>query len=293
VAGVVDKRKVRRDLADVFATLAEGIKGKRAVEWRLVDGVFPRSRFLEAVKERALARAGQEMRSKGAGIALDALAPQVGEDCVRYRHVTLHLNPSQRTAEITVEGPPRNEPDPAEAIQKAGADFWPLRAFRELDDALLRLRFHYDEIGLVLLKTRGELDAVRALDNALAAHSDHWPVSEILLLMARTLRRLDQTARSFFAIVPRGSCFAGSLLELALAADRAYMLADKEGEVRIATTDLNGGLLPMSHGRSRLAVRFIADPAQVEKILSADEPFDAAAAEKAGLVTAAIDEIDW
>ncbi len=290
---LVDKRKVRRDLADVFATLAEGIKGKRAVEWRLVDGVFPRSRFLEAVKERALALAAKGTRPNGPGITLDALAPQVGEDCVRYRHVTLHLNPAQRTAEITVEGPQGDQPATAEAIQKAGADFWPLRAFRELDDALLRLRFHYDEIGLVLLKTRGDLEAIRAVDQTLAAHRDHWLASEIVLLMARTLRRLDQTARSFFAIVDRGSCFAGSLLELALAADRAYMLADDGGEVRIATTELNGGLLPMSHKQSRLAVRFIADAAQVEKLLSSDEPFDATAADEAGLMTAAIDEIDW
>jgi benzoyl-CoA-dihydrodiol lyase len=285
---LVDKRKVRRDLADVFATLAEGIKGKRAVDWRLVDGVIPRSRFAEAVKERALAIAAKETRPKGPGIMLDALSPEAGEDCVRYRHVKLHLNKELRTAELTISGPEGPQPETPDS-----ADYWPLRAFRELDDALLRLRLHYDEIGLVVLKTRGSLDAVRAVDAAVAAHHDHWLVNETILLMARTLRRLDQTARSFFAVVDRGSCFAGSLLEVALSADRIYMLADDQLETQIATTPLNAGLLPMAHGLSRLAVRFLAEPSRVEKALAHCEAFDAPEAEEFGLVTAALDEIDW
>ncbi len=287
---VVDKRKVRRDLADVFATLAGGVKGRRAVEWRLVDEVIPRSRFREAVRERALARAAAAGPAKGPGIRLDALEPAMGEDCLRYRHVTLRLNPAQRTAELIVAGPEGAPLDTPEAI---GADFWPLRAFRELDDALLRLRFHYPEMGLVLLKTRGELDAVRAMDAALARLRGHWLVNEVVRLMARVLRRLELTARSLFAIVDRRSCFAGSLLEIALAADRVYMLDEEEREVRVASSPLNGGWLPMSHGASRLAVRFLADPAQAERILARSEPFDAAAAVQAGLVTAAYDEIDW
>jgi len=275
---VVDKRKVRRDLADVFATRAEGIKGKRAVEWRLVDGVFPRSRFLEAVKERSLELAAAEARAKGPGIRLEPLTPEVDEDGVRYRHVTLRLDAAQRTAELTVAGP-----DGADAAS------WALRAWREIDDALLRLRFHYEDLGLVLLKTRGGLEAVLAGDVALAARRDDWLVREILLLAARVLRRLDLTARTLFAVVDEGSCFAGSLLELALAADRTYM---REG-TRVAVSTLNGGAFPMSHGLTRLQARFLADPAQVDRILGEAETFDSAGAAAAGVVTAAVDEIDW
>jgi len=275
---VVDKRKVRRDLADVFATLAEGIKGKRAVDWRLVDGVFPRSRFQEAVRERALALAAQETSPRGPGIALEALDPEVTADALHYRHVDLTLDHQARTAELTI---------------RVSGDYSHLRAFRELDDALLRLRFHYDDIGVVLLKTRGDLDAVRAADAALFEHRREWLANETLLLMARTLRRLDLTARSFFAVIDEGSCFAGSLLEIALAADRIYMLHDSAGAVRLSTSPLNRGLLPMTHGLSRLHVRFIADPAHADEIAHASDPFDADAAEDAGLATAAVDEIDW
>jgi benzoyl-CoA-dihydrodiol lyase len=290
---VVDKRKVRRDLADVFSTLGEGVKGKRAVEWRLVDGVFPRSRFQDTVRERALALAMEGPQQQGPGILLDALAPDVTADSVRYRHVQLQLNGQARTAELTVHGPEGSQPDTPEAILRAGADFWPLRAFREIDDALLRLRFHHDEIGLILLKTRGDLAAVRAIDTTLYQHRGEWLVNEILLLMARTLRRLDLTARSLFAVVDEGSCFAGSLLEIALAADRIYMLRDAAGAVRLASSPLNGGLLPMVHGPSRLQVRFLADPARASAIAGESTSFDTEAAEAAGLVTASVDEIDW
>lgn len=243
------------------------------MEWRLVDGVFPRSRFQNAVRERALSVAEAEAASRGQGIALEALAPRVFEDRVEYRHVTLALGHAARTAVLTVNG----------ATDAAGF----LRAFRELDDALLRLRFHYEEIGLVLLKTRGDLEAARALDATLYHQRAEWPVSEILLLAARTLRRLDLTARSFFAVVDRGSCFAGSLLELALAADRTYMLdAD---DVHVATSPLNAGLLPMLHGPSRLAARNLP----VEDLVAESTPFDAPAASGAGLATVTPDEIDW
>jgi benzoyl-CoA-dihydrodiol lyase len=283
---VVDKRKVRRDLADVFATLAEGVKGERAVEWRLVDGVLPRSRFQDAVRERALALAARETEPKGPGIVLDPLAPEATADTVRYRHVELKLNRADRTAELTIHGPKPDQPG-------TGADYWPLRAFRELDDALLRLRLNYDEIGLVILKTRGDIEAVRQIDDDLYHNRAAWLTNEILLLMARTLRRLDLTARSLFAVVNEGSCFAGSLLEIALAADRIYMLRDAKGAVHMASSPLNGGVLPMTHGRSRLQVRFMADPAHAEEIVTESEPFDTDAAEEAGLVTASVDEIDW
>jgi benzoyl-CoA-dihydrodiol lyase len=290
---VVDKRKVRRDLADVFATLAEGIKGKRAVDWRLVDGVFPRSRFQEAVRERALALAAESPQPKQPGIALDTLAPEVTATSIRYRHVELRLNPEVRTAELTIHGPEGTQPESPETIRASGADFWPLRTFREIDAALLRLRFHYDEIGLVLLKTRGDLDAVKQIDTTLYHLREDWLVNEILLLMGRTLRRLDLTARSLFAIVDEGSCFAGSLLEIALAADRIYMLRDTARAVRLASSALNGGLLAMTHGPSRMQVRFMADLARVGEIVGESEPFDTDAAQEAGLITAAVDEIDW
>jgi len=279
---VVDKRKVRRDLADVFCTTAEGIKGRRAVEWRLVDGVLPRSRFQEAVRDRASVLASNEVRGKGPAVVLDPLDPHQSDNRVAYRYVTLAIHPTQRTARITVNGP-----------ETSGDLMWALRTCRELDDALLRLRFHYDEIGLVLLYTRGDLDLVRALDTALYDRREEWPASEILFKMARTLRRLDHTARSLFAVVDQGSCFAGSLLELALASDRTYMLRDSAGDVRVAVTSLNGGVLPMGHGISRLALRFLADPTRAERLLARTEPLDADAAEQAGLVTAAPDEIDW
>ena len=271
---LVDKRKVRHDLADRFATLAEGIKGKRAVEWRLVDGVFPRSRFNEAVRERALALAAEEPKRKGPGIPLGPLAP--------YRHVTLDLNFTRRTAELTIAGP------------QAPHDLdWPLRAFRELDQAILHLRFHHEEIGLIVLKTRGDLEAVRSVDQALYERRDDWLIQETVLSMARTLRRLEQTARSLFAVIDEGSCFAGSLLEIALACDRIYMLRDSARGVRIATTTLNSGALPTTHGLSRLQARFQSDPVHVERMLARGEPFDTETAEEAGLVTAAVDEIDW
>jgi benzoyl-CoA-dihydrodiol lyase len=220
----------------------------------------------------------------------------VTADSVRYRYVEIKLNREGRTAELTIHGPVGTQPDTPETIHAAGADFWPLRAFREIDDALLRLRFENDEIGLVLLKTRGDLDAVRQIDTTLYQLRENWLANEILLLMARTLRRLDLTARSLFAIVDEGSCFAGSLLEIALAADRIYMLRDgmlHNAAVRLASSALNGGLLPMTHGPSRLQVRFMADPARVDDIVGESEPLDTDAAQEAGLVTAAVDEIDW
>ncbi len=276
---LVDKRKVRRDLADVFSTLAEGIKGKRAVEWRLVDGVFARSRFQEAVRERARELAESEPRPDTPGILLEALAPEVDGDSINYRHVELNLHPQNRTAELIVHGPEGEQPDTVEAIHQAGASFWPLRASREIDDALLRLRLHYDEIGLVALKTRGSLDAVRQIDTTLYHLREDWLVNEIILMMARTLRRLDLTARSLFAVVDEGSCFAGSLLEIALAADRIYMLRDSAGAVQLASSPMNGGELPMTHGVSRLQMRYMAEPQRAGEIVSQWEPFDTDAAE--------------
>ncbi len=285
---LVDKRKMRRDLADVFATLAEGVRGERAVKWGLVDAIAPRSRFNEAVAERVAALVDSK-RAGRAGVALDALAPAESDTEIRYRHLTLRLDRTRRLAELIIEGPQSVAEIPADAAA-LGADFYPLRLFREIDDALLRLRFNYPEIGLVLIKSAGDLDRVAELDRAMCERQSDWFINETLLLMKRVLKRLDLTAKSFFAVIEPGSCFAGSMFELALAADRIYM---KSGaDARIATGALNAGALPMGNGLSRLSTRFIADPAHAAA-LAAGGTFDAEAALEAGLVTAAPDDLDW
>jgi benzoyl-CoA-dihydrodiol lyase len=291
---VVDKRKVRRDLADFFSTLVEGVKGKRAVEWRLVDAVYPTSQFKDAVQKEASALAAVSDRSaSGRGITLTPLNPTVTDAAVTYSAVSLTFNRDKRTAELTVQAPTGPQPGTPEEILKAGDQFWPLRAFRELDDALLRLRLNEPAIGTVVIRTEGELDAVLAIDSTLAAHQSHWLVREIIHFMKRTLKRLDLTSRSFFACIEPGSAFAGSLFELALAADRSYMLSDPDQANLIALSPMNGGLLPMSNGLSRLETRFLGEPDKPAALIAHDGPFDSAEAAEAGLVTFAPDEIDW
>jgi benzoyl-CoA-dihydrodiol lyase len=286
---VVDKRKVRRDRADIFATLAEGMRGKRAVEWKLVDAVVPRSKFADAVKERAQKLAAASPKKSGPGIALDALSPEVSPDQIRYRHVDLTIDRAHRTATLVVTGPAPGGPRGLDAILQAGVEFWPLRAFRELDDALLRLRFGFEECGLILIRTRGDARETLAIDAELEAHKNHWFVNEVRLKMARVLRRLDLTARSLFAVLEPGSNFNGNLLELALAADRRYMLDDAERQVSIQASALNGGALPMSHGVSRLELLGLSErlPALRETEHGPSE------ADQAGLVTVLADEIDF
>jgi benzoyl-CoA-dihydrodiol lyase len=291
---VVDKRKVRRDLADVFGTVAEGVKGKRAVEWRLVDAVYPTSQFKQRVAARAQELAAMSDRpASGPGITLTPLQPKVTDDAVTYSSVSLAIDRDKRVATLTVAGPDAGQPDSAEAILAAGDQYWPLRAFRELDDALLRLRIVEPLVGTVVIKTRGVQDAVLAVDETLLAHQDHWLVREIVHFMKRTLKRLDLTSRSFFAIVEPGSCFAGSLFELALAADRSYMLDDPEQDNTIALSKMNAGPLKMSNGLTRLQTRFLAQPEQVDRLLERDGPFDPQEALDAGLVSFAPDELDW
>lgn len=285
---LVDKRRVRRDRADLFSTLAEGIKGQQAVEWGLVDALYPPSQFADAVMQRAKQLAGTPRPHRG--IRLDPLTPQVGADEIRYRHVRLQLNTNSRVAQLWIEGPSELPTIPPEPSQ-LGSPWYPLQLFRELDDALLQLRFNHPEINLVLLSTRGELSRVIALDQQLSAHRDDWFVREVLLLMRRTLKRLDMTAKSFFALIDEGSCFAGSLLELALAADRVYMLDSPS--VQVALTDLNNGLLPMGNGLSRLATRLLGEPERVAHVARWREPMDAQAAEQNGIATIALDELDW
>jgi benzoyl-CoA-dihydrodiol lyase len=291
---VVDKRRVRRDLADFFSTLVEGIKGKKAVEWRLVDRVFPTSRFREAVAARAKELAASSSRpASGPGIALNPLNPTVTDASITYSAVTLGLNRTKRTAELTVQAPTGAQPDSAEAIVSAGDQFWPLRAFRELDDALLRLRTNEPEIGTVIVRTEGDMNAVLAIDATLSALQSHWLVREIVLLMKRTLKRMDLTSRTFFALIEEGSAFGGSLFELALAADRSYMFHDDAEENAVALSPMNFGPLPMSNGLTRLQTRFLDDAAAVERVRAHDGPFNAAEAAEMGLVTFAPDEIDW
>jgi benzoyl-CoA-dihydrodiol lyase len=291
---VVDKRRVRRDLADFFSTLVEGIKGKRAVEWKLVDKVFPTSQFKQAVTARARELAALSDRPvQGPGIVLNPLNPTVTEGETKYSAVTLTLHRQKRTADLTVQAPTGTQPSTPAEILAAGDQFWALRAFRELDDALLRLRVNEPEIGTVVIRTEGDRDAVLAIDRTLTAHQSDWLVREIVLFMKRTLKRLDLTARTFFAFIEPGSAFAGSLFELALASDRSYMLHDDNEENVIALSPMNAGPLPMSNGLTRLQTRFLDDPEHVGELLAHVGPLNAAEADEAGLVTFAPDEIDW
>jgi len=290
---VVDKRKVRRDLADLFCTTSEGVRGKRAVEWGLVDATAPRSRFADAVRQRSVALAAKGIAKPGPGIELDAMAPEVDATGYRYRHVQLAIDPAARVATLTMRGPDEVVGD-AEAILAAGASQWSLRAWRELDDAILRLRTDHAEVGLLVLRTEGDAARIVATDQALhAARESSWLANEILALQARVLRRLDLTSRSLFALIDRTSAFAGSTLELALAADRIYMLADDDGAVSIALSPANDGSMPMTHGLSRLGVRFLGAPAQVGHVLAEGGPVNTERAVALGLVTVAPDEIDW
>ena len=291
---VVDKRHVRRDLADFFSTLVEGVKGKRAVEWRLVDHLYPKSQFKEAVQTHARNLAALSDRpASGPGITLNPLNPTVTEGAIKYSAVSVTFNRDKRTADLTVQAPSEPQPSTPDAILQAGDQFWPLRAFRELDDALLRLRVNEPEIGTIIIRTEGDINAVVAVDEVLVAHQSHWLVREIIHFMKRTLKRFDLTARTFFALIESGSAFGGSLFELALAADRSYMFHDDNEENVIALSRMNAGPLPMSNGLTRLQTRFLADPKRIESLFAHDGPFNAADADEAGLVTFAPDEIDW
>ena len=288
---LVDKRKVRRDLADCFSTLAEGCKARKALQWGLIDGSFPRSKFADGITARATQLAEETpAKANAKGIVLAPLSPKVSEDTIAYKYVTVKFNHEQRLAELLVRGP---DAVPASVAQMhaLGSDFWALRAFRELDDALCRLRFDFPEIGLVTLRTKGDLDQVLATDAFLAENREDWLVREVLLFMARTLRRYDATAKSFFAIVEPENAFGGCLLELALASDRIYMLDDEETPIALGA--LNDGALPMGNGLSRLVQRFLGDPAQAEKLMAERPRLTGADAFEAGLVTMAPDDIDW
>ncbi|MHB8874130.1 MAG: 2,3-epoxybenzoyl-CoA dihydrolase [Myxococcaceae bacterium] len=284
---VVDKRKVRRDLADFFSTVAEGVKGKRAAEWRLVDQAVPKSRFPQAVAERARALAAKSDRPRGAkGIAL----PAVGD---AHRYVSVKPGPIARCAELTVKAPSEAPPADGNALAALGAGAWAIQAFRELDDALLRLRMNHLEVGVLVLRTGGDPAAVLAWDRMLEDNASHWLVRETLQLQKRVLRRLDLMSKTLVALVEPASCFSGVLAELALASDRSYMLDDPARPARIELGPSSGGAMPMWNGLTRLQARLLGEPGRVPELLGHRGPFGPAEAQAAGLVTFTPDSIDW
>jgi len=291
---VVDKRKVRRDVADHFSTLTEGVRGKRAVDWRFVDKAWPTSQFKEGVATRARELAAMSDRpASGPGIALGPLSPSIDGDTIRYKYVTGAIDRAKRTCELSVIAPDTPQPTSPEAFLAAGDQVWALRAFRELDDCLLRLRLNEPETGTVIVRAVGDPVAVLAVDETLSAHQDHWLVREIVGQIRRTLKRMDLTARSFFALIEPGNAFAGTLLELALAADRSFMLDHPDEANTIALSVMNRGAYPMSNGLTRLRTRFLGEPGSVERVFAHPGPFDAREAAAAGLVFEAPDDIDW
>ena len=296
---LTDKRRVRRDLADVFCAAEEGVRGRRALDWRLVDEVVPPSAWDEKLRERALALAASSDRPAGAtGIALPPLGRKIDGDAILYRHVRVALDRERRQAEITILGPTDIPADLA-AIHAAGDGFWPLAMARELDDAVLHLRLNEPELGIIVLRSEGDPAAVLAADVLLETHAGDWFVREVRLLLKRVFKRVDMTSRSLFALIEPGSCFAGSLAELVFAADRALMFSgtrsgDNHRPAALALSPLNFGVYPMGNGLSRLATRFIGEPDSVERAQQAiGERLEAERAAELGLVTAAYDEVDW
>jgi benzoyl-CoA-dihydrodiol lyase len=308
---VSDKRKVRRDHADVFCTTEEGVKGKRAVEWRLVDDVVPGSKFDDAVMTRAKEFAAKSPRNgAGKGIALAPLTRTFAADGVEYGSLSVEINRTERIAIITLRGPTAPPPASADAMVALGANFWPLQLARELDDAILNIRLNELDVAAIVFKSSGEPAQVLAYDHFLDANKEHWLAREIRHLWKRVLKRVDLTSRSLVSLIEPGSCFAGTLAELPFASDRAYMLTpslpspasggglgrggDNKPPATIALTDVNFGAYPMSNGLTRLGSRFLADPADVDAAKAEREKMlDAEAAERLGLITFALDDIDW
>ncbi|MGC1935470.1 MAG: 2,3-epoxybenzoyl-CoA dihydrolase [Candidatus Acidiferrales bacterium] len=294
---VTDKRHVRRDHADMFCTNPDGVRGQRAKDWRLVDEVVKPQQFAEHVKQRARELASQSDRPADAkGITLTPLKRATDEAGLHYEYVDVQLNRQARTATLTVRAPESNAEYTVEKALAAGAEWWPLQMARELDDAILTLRTSELELGLWIIKTTGNPDAVLAIDKFILSHQSNWFVREVLGMLRRTFARLDVTSRSMFAIVEPSSCFAGTLLELALAADRIYIheVEESAGVATLVLSEMNFGPLPMVNQLSRLAARFYQDHAQLDSLhtrigakLSAQEALEA------GLVTAAPDDLDW
>jgi benzoyl-CoA-dihydrodiol lyase len=295
---VTDKRHVRHDLADIFCTTTEGVRGQKAKDWRLVDDIAKPAVFAEKVKERALALAAKSDRpANGKGVVFTALKRTIEADKLSYTHVTVDIDRVKRTATFTVHAPTGALPKDIAGIEAAGENWYPLAMARDLEDAILSMRTNELDIGTWLIKTTGNAAAVQEMDATLAAHKDHWLVRETIGLMRRTFSRIDVSSRSLFALIEEGSCFVGTFLELALACDRSYMLALPDDEAKapkLAVGELNFGTFPMVTGQSRLQRRFYDEQTALEAVrakvgqaLVAQQAFDL------GLVTSAPDDIDW
>jgi benzoyl-CoA-dihydrodiol lyase len=295
---VTDKKKVRHDLADIFCTSVEGVRGQKAKDWRLVDAIAKPQVFAQKVQERALELAALSDRPADArGVKLNPVAVKIEADALHYTHVSVQIDRVKRTATFTVKAPVGAQPADIAAIEAAGDSWYPLAMARDLEDAILQMRTNELDIGVWLIKTEGDAAAVLATDATLVAHQNHWLVRETIGLLRRTFSRLDVSSRSLFALVEPGSCFAGSLLELALACDRSYHLAlpdDEAAAPKIAVGDTNFGFYPMATGQSRLQRRFYAEQPALDAVRAqAGQLLDADAAFALGLVTANPDDIDW
>ena len=299
---ITDKRKVRRDLCDVFSTVAEGVKGKRAVEWKLVDAIASKTQWGEAVKKEALALAQKSDRpgaaALGKGVKLEPLAVKQDGTTFTYGYVTLFVDPHKRTAEITVQTPTQREAHTAESMREKGCKLWMLQAFRELDDAILRLRLNFIDVGLVTLRTKGDAGFLLEAEKALLDNQQDWFAREVLHYVKRVLKRIDVTSKTFLTLVEPGSCFVGCLAELLFVADRSYMLDDPDTDkpAAVLLTKMNDGPLPMGNGLTRLQTRFYGDDAALAKIkpyLAEQKPIGPDHAEKLGVVTFVRDDIDY
>jgi len=295
---VVDKRKVRRDIADMFCTSSDGVRAERAKGWGLVDHIAPPADFAALVKSRAEALVASSKRdAKAKGIKLNPLKRVIDDKGYHYQTLDIAFDRPGHRATLTVKAPKEKQADTPEAILAAGDGWWPLMLARELDDAILMLRCNELDLGLIVLKTEGSADAVLAVDQTLVKHRENWLVRETIGYLRRTLARLDVSSRSFYAVIDEGSCFAGLLYELALAADRSYMLALPEGSnapPSVTLDEVNFGLFPMVNGVSRLANRFYGDAKKLDQLKSrTGKPAAANEAMELGLVTVTPDDLDW
>ncbi len=297
---LVDKRMVRRDHADFFCTTAEGVRGRRARDWRLVDKLIPPSKLSDETKKVAEEVAKKSSRPKDAkGIALPDVERAIEGDTIRYSHLTVEIDRERRAAKFRVNGPSAAPPADAAGVHAQGAAFWPLALARELDDAMMHLRLNETEIGTWVLQSQGDADLVEAYDALLAKEASNWLVREVVLYWKRTLKRLDVSSRSLIALVGPGSCFTGTLFEIVLAADRSYMLdgtfeGSNQEAATIRLTPMNFGPYPMGNGLTRLATRFLAEPKKLDELKDEiGEAIDAEAADQFGLVTFTPDDIDW
>ena len=297
---IVDKRKVRRDHADYFCTVTEGIRGKRAENWKLIDELVPRSKFEQKVEERAIEFANKSSRPTDAkGIALNPLNRKIEKNRITYDHVSVEYERQSGIVNLTIHAPDGDLPTDLESIHAAGANYWPLAMARELDDVIMHLSFNELELGTWVLRTQGEADQITIIDQTLVRHQEHWLVREIILNIKRVFKRLDLASRSLVTLIEPGSCFAGTLLELVFAADRSYMLdgtfeGGNEVPAMLRSTEMNFGPLPMCNELTRLQTRFLNDPENVENVRAEiGKDLDAVFADELGLVTFIPDDIDW